>query len=126
MLTLIISTVNGSNLNIPDAVGMSEINMQLQQLRNGLMREVQAKQETISQYEQEINRLSSLLQARDRELEEQVRQRAEADERTEGNKQLINKLLVQIEKLQQELEWYKRTYVKRSLLGTLKQKLFSK
>lgn len=118
--------MNGSNLNIPDAVGMSEINMQLQQLRNGLMREVQAKQETISQYEQEINRLSSLLQARDRELEEQVRQRAEADERTEGNKQLINKLLVQIEKLQQELEWYKRTYVKRSLLGTLKQKLFSK
>jgi hypothetical protein len=44
----------------------------------------------------------------------------------DGNRQLINKLLGDISKLQNDIEWYKRTYVKRSLLGTVRQKLFKK
>lgn len=118
--------MNGTKVNIPDVSGMTEINAQLQQLRNGLMREVQAKQETIAQYEQEIARLLELLQLRDQEMEQYAKHREETDARMEGNKQLINKLLGQIDRLQQDVDWYKRTYVKRSLLGTLKQKLFSK
>lgn len=118
--------MNGTKLNIPDVTGMAEINAQLQQLRNGLMQEVQAKQETIAQYEQEISRLLELLQLRDQEKEENEKHRVETDARMEGNKQLINKLLGQIDRLQQDIDWYKRTYVKRSLLGTLKQKLFPK
>ena len=118
--------MNGTKIDIPDVSGMHEVNAQLQQLRNGLMREIQAKQDTIAQYEQEIARLLELLHLRDGELQQHRSYRHETDEKMEGNRQLINKLLGQIERLQQDLDWYKRTYVKRSLLGTLKQKLFSK
>ncbi|MEJ0104241.1 MAG: hypothetical protein WDO19_17500 [Bacteroidota bacterium] len=45
---------------------------------------------------------------------------------SEGNRQLINKLLADIDHLKQDIEWYKRTYVHRSFLGTIKQKLFGK
>jgi hypothetical protein len=41
----------------------------------------------------------------------------------EGTKQLINKLLEDIRRYQNDIEWYKRTYERRSLLGTLKEKL---
>ena len=41
----------------------------------------------------------------------------------EGNSQLINKLLGELSKLQNDIEWYKLTYEKRSLLGTLREKL---
>ncbi|MBS1917318.1 MAG: hypothetical protein JST87_13655 [Bacteroidetes bacterium] len=38
----------------------------------------------------------------------------------DGNRQLINKLLGDISKLQNDIEWYKRTYEKRSFLGVIK------
>jgi hypothetical protein len=41
----------------------------------------------------------------------------------EGNRQLINKLLGDVSRYQNDIEWYKRTYEKRSLLGVLKDKL---
>ena len=44
----------------------------------------------------------------------------------EGNNQLINKLLGELSKLQNDIEWYKLTYEKRSLLGTIREKLFRK
>lgn len=42
----------------------------------------------------------------------------------EGNSQLINKLLGELNKLQNDIEWYKRTYEKRSFLGTIREKMF--
>ncbi len=44
----------------------------------------------------------------------------------EGNRQLINKLLGEINKLQNDIEWYKKTYEMRSLLGTIREKLLKK
>lgn len=41
-----------------------------------------------------------------------------------GDKQLINKLIGDMERLNQDIDWYKKTYEKRSLIGTFKQKLF--
>ena len=49
-----------------------------------------------------------------------------ARQQAEGNTQLINKLLGELSKLQNDIEWYKLTYEKRSLLGTLREKLFRK
>ena len=43
---------------------------------------------------------------------------------TDGNRQLINKLLGDISKLQNDVEWYKKTYVQRSFLGTILEKIF--
>ena len=45
---------------------------------------------------------------------------------TDGNRQLINKLLGDISKLQNDVEWYKKTYVQRSFLGTISEKIFRK
>ena len=44
----------------------------------------------------------------------------------EGNTQLINKLLGELSKLQNDIEWYKWTYEKRSLLGTIREKIFKR
>jgi len=43
-----------------------------------------------------------------------------------GNRQLINKLLGDISRLQNDIDWYKRTYEKRSLLGLLREKFFQR
>ena len=43
---------------------------------------------------------------------------------TDGNRQLINKLLTDIGKLQNDVEWYKKTYVQRSFFGTFFEKIF--
>ena len=43
---------------------------------------------------------------------------------TDGNRQLINKLLTDISKLQNDVEWYKKTYVQRSFFGTFFEKIF--
>jgi len=42
----------------------------------------------------------------------------------EGNKQLINKLLGELSNLQNDIEWYKKTYEQRSFLGTIREKIF--
>ena len=44
----------------------------------------------------------------------------------EGNRQLINKLLGELSKLQNDIGWYKRTYEQRSFLGTIREKIFRK
>jgi len=44
----------------------------------------------------------------------------------EGNKQLINKLLGELSKLQNDVEWYKKTYEQRSFLGMIREKIFRK
>lgn len=43
---------------------------------------------------------------------------------SEGSKQLINKLLGEISKLQNDIEWYQKTYEQRSFLGTIREKIF--
>ncbi len=43
---------------------------------------------------------------------------------TEGNRQLTNKLLGDISKLQNDVEWYKKTYEQRSFFGTIREKMF--
>jgi hypothetical protein len=56
-------------------------------------------------------------------LEQQLDQSAQ---NTEGHRQLINKLLNDIEHFQNDIEWYKRTYERRSIWGVLKEKLAKK
>ena len=41
----------------------------------------------------------------------------------DGNRQLINKLLNDLERMKQDIEWYKRTYEKRTLFGVIKERL---
>ena len=41
----------------------------------------------------------------------------------EGHQQLVNKLLNDISRYQNDLDWYRRTYEKRTFLGVIKEKL---
>jgi hypothetical protein len=64
------------------------------------------------------------LQERNNELTEELKQRRATDILEEGKRQLIEKLTEDIGRYQQELEWYRRTYEKRTWLGLVKQKLY--
>lgn len=88
--------------------------------------EVAAKQKTIDLQEKEIVRLQILLEEKNTLILQINDKLSECAANSEGSRQLINKLLNDIERLNQDIAWYKRTYEKRSLLGTIKQKIFNK
>ncbi len=105
---------------------IEDIQQSLEFIEQKLDTEIQAKQNTISHQEKEMERLHILLEGKDKIILEASEKLAECSKNNEGNRQLINKLLGDIDRLNQEVEWYKRTYVKRSFLGTIKEKMFNK
>jgi len=79
----------------------------------------------IRQYlENNIRDLSVSIRKKDIEIDLLKESLEKAHHQAEGNSQLINKLLGELSKLQNDIEWYKLTYEKRSLLGTVREKLF--
>src|SRR5574338_313284 len=86
--------------------------------------EVSARQKTIDLQEQEIVQLRKLLEEKNKLILQLNDKLAECTANNEGSRQLINKLLNDIERMNHDIEWYKRTYENRSLLGTIRQKLF--
>ncbi|MDN3654404.1 hypothetical protein QWZ08_02130 [Ferruginibacter paludis] len=81
----------------------------------------------IKQYlEKDIENLLQSVQGKDTELRNYKEQLENARNSIEGNRQLINKLLGDLSKLQNDIDWYKRTYEQRSFLGTVKEKIFRK
>ena len=86
--------------------------------------EILGKQNTIERLEQETKSLQTLLEARNKIIEELNKKLTEIENSAEGSRQLINKLLSDNDRLHQDIEWYKKTYEKRSLLGTIKEKIF--
>lgn len=107
-----------------DEVIMNTITSSLEMITRKLDLEMAARQRTVDLQEQEIKRLHLLLEDKNNLILRLNDKIAECKQNAEGSKQLINKLLNDIERLQQDIEWYKRTYEKRSFLGTIKQKLF--
>lgn len=103
---------------------MNTITSSLEMITRKLDLEMAARQRTVDLQEQEIKRLHLLLEDKNNLILRLNDKIAECKQNAEGSKQLINKLLNDIERLQQDIEWYKRTYEKRSFLGTIKQKLF--
>ncbi len=107
-----------------DEVIMNTITSSLEMITRKLDLEMAARQRTVDLQEQEIKRLHLLLEDKNNLILRLNDKIAECKQNAEGSRQLINKLLNDIERLQQDIEWYKRTYEKRSLLGTIKEKLF--
>jgi predicted RNase H-like nuclease (RuvC/YqgF family) len=105
---------------------IDDLQQSLEIIEQKLDAEILAKQKTIERQEQEIQQLHELVEGKNKIIIEINDKLVECIRNSEGNRQLINKLLNDISRLQQDVEWYKRTYVKRSLLGTIKQKLFRK
>ena len=98
----------------------------LQRLLTILEKELVGKQKTIELYEAELKRLRSDQVNKEAELKVVKQQIQEAHENAEGSRQLVNKLLNDIERMQQDLSWYKRTFENRSLIGTMKEKILGR
>lgn len=92
------------------------------------------------QFEEEKESKQALLETKDLEIQElklqiselqktvgELHQKlADTNRNNEGNRQIIKKLINDVVRKQQDIEWYKRTYESRSLLGTLKEKIFGR
>jgi septal ring factor EnvC (AmiA/AmiB activator) len=98
------------------------IRQNLEHIRSFIEVELAEKKETIKEQAAEIEELKQLLQKKDIAIDMFEANTREFQETAEGNRQLINKLLGDISRLQNDIDWYKRTYEKRSFLGLLKDR----
>jgi peptidoglycan hydrolase CwlO-like protein len=85
--------------------------------------EFQFKQELINRQQAEIDNLKKDLENNQESITDLKEKLQSCSQTNAGNNQLINKLLGDITKLQNDIDWYKRTYERRSLLGTIKEKI---
>ena len=108
------------------ALEMHAIRERLEQIRLYLEKEVVFKQRIIEGLQEQVTHLKTLSEEKNSLLGKLETQLLECRQTDEGTRQLINKLLNDISNYQKDIEWYKRTYVKRSLPGTIWQKLFRK
>ena len=88
-----------------------------------LEKEIASKQDIIIWQQEELKRLQSEVLEKTYLVSELNAKLIECRSLAEGNRQLINKLITDIDKLQQNVDWYKRTYESRSLLGVIKDKM---
>ena len=105
---------------------LEDLQQSMEIIEDKLDREIISKQHTIERQEDEIQRLHRLVEEKNRVILDANEKLVETMRGSEGSRQLINKLLNDIERLQHDIEWYKRTYEKRSLLGTIRQKIAKK
>jgi hypothetical protein len=99
------------------------IRQNLDSIRSFIEIELAEKKETIKEQVAEIEELKKLLLQKNEAISMFEANTREFQETAEGNRQLINKLLGDISRLQNDVDWYRRTYEKRSFLGTIKEKL---
>jgi hypothetical protein len=109
--------------SVTDLEKMDDFQQSLEMIEHKLDTEITAKQNTIDRQEKEIQRLHGLVEEKNKIILEINGKLVECMRNSEGNRQLINKLLNDMSRFQQDIEWYKRTYENRSLLGTLREKL---
>ena len=114
---------NGHTINDPS---YKQINEKLEQITRYLLQELDAKQKTIEEQRQAIAEFKAELANRATEITVLEEKLVQCAEHKEGHRQLINKLLNDIEHLQNDIDWYKRTYERRSFWGVLKEKLTRK
>lgn len=98
----------------------------LQQIQKRLEEEMSAKQKNLESSLEEIKKLHLTIDNKEASIQKLEVKLTDCQRNIDGNRQLINKLLNDLERAQQDIEWYKRTYETRSLFGTIKQKLIGK
>jgi uncharacterized coiled-coil protein SlyX len=111
------------NYEIDQAQLVQNIYHSLEDIQQKLEDEISNKQTIIDNYAHEIKTLRTQAELKVQVIQNLESQVAESHRNIEGNRQLINKLLNDLDRMQQANEWYKRTYETRSLLGVIKDKL---
>jgi len=107
--------------NIKEAVDLEAISKTLNTLCSYLETEMARKQIFIERLEADADKLRQTISERESEITNLQGKLQEMLQSSEGNRQLINKLLNDISHYQKDLDWYKRTYEKRSFLGLVKE-----
>ncbi len=105
---------------------MEELFVSLKAIQQKLEQEMVSKQAVIDGSWSEIRMLRETLQQKEQHIVQLEKSMTECQRNAEGNRQIINKLLNDLDRMQQDIEWYKRTYESRSLFGTIKEKLLKK
>ena len=95
----------------------------LKSIEQKVEKEIAIGQSILDWQQQEVKRLQSEVSNKEITIVELNTKLAECRSHVEGNRQLINKLITDMDRLQQNIDWYKRTYESRSLLGVIKDKL---
>jgi predicted nucleic acid-binding Zn-ribbon protein len=95
----------------------------LKSIEQKLEKEITVSQNMIEWQQEELKRLQFETAEKNNTIAELNTRLADCRTHVEGNRQLINKLINDIDRLQQNIDWYKRTYESRSLFGVIKDKL---
>ncbi len=111
------------NYEVNQAQLVQHIYRSLEGIQQQLEEEVLNKQTIIDGCTQEIKALHAQVETKNQVIQNLEAKIVESQRNIEGNRQLINKLLNDLDRMQQAIEWYKRTYETRSLLGVIKDKL---
>jgi len=110
--------INGTT---PDS--MSVILKTLSFIQQKLEKEVETNHQIIEWQHTELKRLQAEVLDKNISIVDLGTKLSDCQTQAEGNRQLINKLITDIDRLQQAIEWYRRTYETRSLAGIIKDKL---
>jgi TolA-binding protein len=102
--------------------GMSE---KLDDILMYLKNELAGKNQIIHAQANEIQRLRNVVDNKMAAMQVIEQKLADLETKAESNRQIINKLLGDISHYQNDIEWYKRTYEKRSIWGVMKEKIAS-
>jgi chromosome segregation ATPase len=105
------------------SVTLYHIYERLERLVQQMESEISLQQRIIDKQLQEIGVLKTEIEKKDTTSVKMEKQLQESIQNVEGNRQLINKLLSDIAHYQNDIDWYKRTYEKRSIWGVIKDKL---
>jgi peptidoglycan hydrolase CwlO-like protein len=95
----------------------------LKSIEQKLEKEITVSQNIIEWQQEELKRLQSEVVGKNNTIVELNNRLGECRSHVEGNRQLVNKLINDIDRLQHNIDWYKRTYESRSLFGVIKDKL---
>ena len=117
---------NGTNGHAITDPTYKQINEKLEQITRHLLQENENKQRLIEEQRLEIEKLRKEISQKAAVMAGLKEQLNQSTQHTEGHRQLINKLLNDIEHFQNDIDWYKRTYERRSIWGVLKDKLTKK
>jgi len=111
------------NFEVDQPQLVQHIYRSLEDIQQKLQEDIINKQAIIDSCNNDIKILRTQLAEKDQIIQKLETIISENLRSIEGNRQLVNKLLNDLERMQQDVEWYKRTYEKRTLLGYLKQKI---
>lgn len=115
-------TDQGKLIALPGNLTELQLEDLLRQVYSHLLSENEYKRERIEELIKRLKDLEAKLAEEEKEKKQLHQTLTEENKRQEGTKQLINKLLEDIRRYQNDIEWYKRTYEKRKVAGILKDR----